>query len=438
MADGSEGRVEFLSSHSELESDGESVTVSRIRRPRANGTSKTERVPLIRSSSSESSSNRNEFDDPEFASLVREIESAIDQGIVPERIYQGTSGSYFAKNRKRKTVGVFKPKDEEPYGHLNPKWIKWLHKLFLPCCFGRSCIVPNQGYLSEAGASLVDEKLQLNVVPKTKVVYLAAETFHYRFADRMTIRLRRYATEQWPGGIGQIISRDLPLKVGSLQTFVKDCKSAGEQLEAFAAHPLPPHMEKKLQLQFERLVVLDYIIRNTDRGKDNWLIHYKKLDEEEESEKTGELQTLSLADEREEKIQIAAIDNGLAFPFKHPDEWRAYPFLWAELPMAKVPFSSEISCVLLEKLKDDVWMQDLVHDLGNLFKRDKGFDNRTFEKQMSVLRGQVLNLTRALEKQLSPWDLANMHPNIVETVKLGRTHRFMQKFRNQSPFFKDC
>jgi phosphatidylinositol 4-kinase type 2 len=64
---------------------------------------------------------------------------------------------------------VFKPKDEEPYGHLNPKWIKWLHKLFLPCCFGRSCIVPNQGYLSEAGASLVDDKLQLGVVPKTKV-----------------------------------------------------------------------------------------------------------------------------------------------------------------------------------------------------------------------------------------------------------------------------
>ena len=29
--------------------------------------------------------------------------------------------------------------------------------------------MPNQGYLSEAGASLVDTKLKLNVVPKTKV-----------------------------------------------------------------------------------------------------------------------------------------------------------------------------------------------------------------------------------------------------------------------------
>lgn len=69
----------------------------------------------------------------------------------------------------QKVIGVFKPKDEEPYGQLNPKWTKWMHKLCCPCCFGRSCLVPNQGYLSEAGASLVDSKLQLNIVPKTKV-----------------------------------------------------------------------------------------------------------------------------------------------------------------------------------------------------------------------------------------------------------------------------
>lgn len=69
----------------------------------------------------------------------------------------------------QKKIGVFKPKDEEPYGHLNPKWTKWCHKICCPCCFGRNCLIPNQGYLSEAGASLVDLKLGLNVVPKTKV-----------------------------------------------------------------------------------------------------------------------------------------------------------------------------------------------------------------------------------------------------------------------------
>lgn len=42
-------------------------------------------------------------------------------------------------------------------------------QLCCPCCFGRGCLLPNQGYLSEAAASLVDTKLGLGVVPKTKV-----------------------------------------------------------------------------------------------------------------------------------------------------------------------------------------------------------------------------------------------------------------------------
>uniref|UniRef100_A0ACB8FAM9 Phosphatidylinositol 4-kinase type 2-alpha n=1 Tax=Sphaerodactylus townsendi TaxID=933632 RepID=A0ACB8FAM9_9SAUR len=128
---------------------------------------------------------RNEFpDDPEFAEVVRLAELASERGIYPERISQGSSGSYFVKDPQGKIIGVFKPKNEEPYGQLNPKWTKWLQKLCCPCCFGRDCLVLNQGYLSEAGASLVDQKLELNIVPRTRVVYLASETFNYSFIDR--------------------------------------------------------------------------------------------------------------------------------------------------------------------------------------------------------------------------------------------------------------
>lgn len=70
----------------------------------------------------------NQFpDDPHFSDLVYSAEIAIDAGIYPERIYQGSSGSYFVKNPANKVVAVFKPKDEEPYGRLNPKWTKWIH-----------------------------------------------------------------------------------------------------------------------------------------------------------------------------------------------------------------------------------------------------------------------------------------------------------------------
>ena len=42
----------------------------------------------------------NHFDDPEFTAIIHSAEQAIDVGILPERIYQGSSGSYFVKDKE--------------------------------------------------------------------------------------------------------------------------------------------------------------------------------------------------------------------------------------------------------------------------------------------------------------------------------------------------
>ena len=67
-------------------------------------------------------------------------------------------------------------------------------------------------------------------------------------------------------------------------------------------------------------------------------------------------------------IELAAIDNGLAFPFKHPDSWRTYPYHWAWLPHAKLPFSKRIKDLILPKLSEMNFVQDLCDELYNLFK----------------------------------------------------------------------
>lgn len=41
------------------------------------------------------------LDDPEFADIVLKAEQAIEFGVFPERISQGSSGSYFVKDPKR-------------------------------------------------------------------------------------------------------------------------------------------------------------------------------------------------------------------------------------------------------------------------------------------------------------------------------------------------
>lgn len=74
----------------------------------------------------------------EFDQVVDSVRTAIDQGMHPSMITQGSSGSYFARNTDGKIVGVFKPKDEEPYAAGNPKWNKWIHRNLFPCFFGRA------------------------------------------------------------------------------------------------------------------------------------------------------------------------------------------------------------------------------------------------------------------------------------------------------------
>ncbi|XP_034628533.1 phosphatidylinositol 4-kinase type 2-beta isoform X1 [Trachemys scripta elegans] len=423
------------------EEDGEEeplLGASATRRSRRAGAS-WDRETRIAAGTVGSTAEMNLFlDDPEFAEIVLRTEQAIECGVFPERISQGSSGSYFVKDPKGKTIGVFKPKSEEPYGHLNPKWTKYFHKICCPCCFGRGCLVPNQGYLSETGACLVDTKLGLGVVPKTKVVWLVSETFNYSAIDRAKSRGKKYALEKVPK-VGKKFHRiGLPPKVGSFQLFVEGYKEAEYWLRKFETDPLPENTRKQFQSQFERLVVLDYVIRNTDRGNDNWLVRYEKQDDDIDLSDKDIQWTTS----KEPVIKIAAIDNGLAFPFKHPDEWRAYPFHWAWLSQAKVPFSQETRDLILPRISDMNFVQDLCEDLYELFKTDKGFDKATFENQMSVMRGQILNLTQALKDGRSPIQLVQMPRVVVERSSTGSQGRivhlsnaFTQTFHSRKPFF---
>jgi phosphatidylinositol 4-kinase type 2 len=223
--------------------------------------------------------------------------------------------------------------------------------------------------------------------------------------------------------------------------FVDGYKDADYWLRRFEVEPLPSRMAQKFQLQFERLVVLDYIIRNTDRGNDNWLIKYEHPTISNgngpvELTETTEWNLVQLPE-----ISIAAIDNGLAFPYKHPDSWRAYPYHWAWLPQAKVPFSKETKDLVLPLLADMNFVQDLCDDLYLLFKQDKGFDRSLYERQMSVVRGQILNLTQALKDGKSPVQLVQMPAVVVERSQSQQTSRFFnftQRFQDKSPFFSWC
>lgn len=330
----------------------------------------------------------------QFDDIVEGVRVAIDQGTHPILITQGSSGSYFARNPQGKVVGVFKPKDEEPYASRNPKWTKWIHRNLFPFFFGRACLIPNLSYVSEAAAYVLDTQLRTNLVPYTEVVELTSKSFHYDFWDR-----RAYYRKRKP----------FPMKPGSFQVFLKgfkdaniflkehpwpdqhasnlrgtqrkkkrrwaeECRPSGPQSddeydeEAQPGSANQPHSQRRefwtdalqqsFREQLEKLVILDYIMRNTDRGLDNWMIRIDQKTQEasivaeppqmeggsdsdqdhepssytrqsmSESDPYGRREPMMTASSRSStpmhkgptpSVSIGAIDNSLSWPWKHPD-----------------------------------------------------------------------------------------------------------------------
>ena len=322
----------------------------------------------------------------EFEEIVESVRVAIELGVHPKLISQGSSGSYFAKNSDGKTVAVFKPKDEEPYASRNPKWTKWIHRNLLPCFFGRAMLIPNLSYISEAAAYVLDMQLRTNLVPYTDVISLSSQSFFYDFWDR-----RQYYRKKKP----------LPEKLGSFQVFLRgykdatvflrenpwpdqhtsslreapsrkktkwtdNCRPSGPPSEdeydddadtsPEAANHRQVFWTETLQQSFreelEKLVILDYIMRNTDRGLDNWMIridekaqqasivldapnrndspapgpgHVKDangITEEPYMRREQMSASSRSADDSHGSgsvVRLGAIDNSLSWPWKHPD-----------------------------------------------------------------------------------------------------------------------
>ncbi|KAK3671564.1 Phosphatidylinositol 4-kinase LSB6 [Recurvomyces mirabilis] len=396
----------------------------------------------------------------EFDDMVESVRTAIELNVHPLLISQGSSGSYFARNSGGKVLGVFKPKDEEPYANKNPKWTKWIHRNLFPFAFGRAMLIPNLSYVSEAAAYVLDCQLRTGLVPYTDVVGLSSKSFHYDYFER-----RGYYRK----------GKALPEKLGSFQVFLKGYKGATEFLRE---HPWPDQsvdaavearrrrrrkkrktwaescrpgsaeaidvesedevsglagreqnntrrgefwseeLQQSFREELEKLVILDYIMRNTDRGTDNWMI---KIDREtqqaqlvvepptEDADKdsgykrrTENMTTSSTKSSANAAVpHIGAIDNSLSWPWKHPDAWRSYPFGWLFLPVSLIgrPFSAKTRSHFLPLLCSKDWWTSTVVQLRRCFEKDADFQEKMFARQIAVMKGQAWNVVECLKEE---------------------------------------
>jgi phosphatidylinositol 4-kinase type 2 len=408
----------------------------------------------------------------QFDAIVESVNIAIEQGIHPKMISQGSSGSYFARNSEGKTVGVFKPKDEEPYAAGNPKWNKWIHRNLFPCFFGRACLIPNLSYVSEAAAYTLDCQLRTNLVPYTDIVHLSSKSFHYDYwARRQFYRKRKpfppkpgsfqvflqgfsdanvfLRKHPWPDQLnGQFRPSDAPKRKAPWHD---PCRPSGVESEdedsgppAASAEELARRrffwtdaLQKSFREELEKLVILDYIMRNTDRGLDNWMIkvdwesqkasivsdppQMPGISEEEPeapravpansgatvAEGSGSqayrqqqpMRTQSAAQPTGPVISLGAIDNSLSWPWKHPDAWRSFPFGWLFLPVTLIgqPFSQATRDHFLPLLTSKQWWSETQLALRKVFSQDVDFQEGMFARQIAVMKGQAWNVVETLK-----------------------------------------
>lgn len=388
-------------------------------------------------------------DQEEFLSLTEDCQSQIEKENKKEkidsaqRISAGSSGSYFIKNSSNIIVGVFKPHDEEPYGNLNPKWTKWLHRRLCPCFFGRKFLSPATGYISEAAASTVDTFFDLGMVPTTQIIHLKSQSFQYSIWQRCDRAIKMGSAAAY--GSDEIFP--FPSKLGSFQLHVKGFEESYKVLQRMEdMRPLEKCLRQAFQEEFEKMVILDYLIRNTDRSSDNWMIHLSyenilsttsninstqstinlhptpatQVIEARDFKKSLYYDDLAMKRHKfksetdlkhnpnpnlKPRIKIACIDHGLAFPFYHPNDWRSYRYDWQSLPEAKIPFSPQIQHKMLSFLKNEETIQNLIGNLEIVFSIDATFDPFLFKRQMAVMRGQIHNLCLSLEREESPSEL---------------------------------
>lgn len=239
------------------------------------------------------------------------------------------------------------------------------------------------------------------------MAWLSSPTFNYTRIDRSNLKAKRLITKSIPNAVCKKIRCELPPKVGSYQKFVKDYINPTIILNKMTDDILQTNFGKLFLYEFQKLTIFDYFIRNTDRGNDNWLIKLKNIDIFDSPELFNNVE--------DDIISLAAIDNGLAFPFKHPDSWRSYPFLWAWLPCAKYPFTDSIKEIFLSKLSNLEAIEDLVWRLKALFSIDKGFSEERFCDQMAVMKGQIYNICNALRNNMSPIEMVKQNPIYIRS-----------------------
>lgn len=265
--------------------------------------------------------------DKQLSRLQRRIEKVkLGQklGVSLQPISQGASGSYFARDYKMKTVGVFKPGNEETSVYTPKLQYRILYAIGnLFGMVNKSTFWPGSGYQSEAMSSKLADHLNLSILPHSQIIQLESEQF---------VSAKQAGVKT--------------LEAGSFQIFEKNTTTAMDRFNlphgmfhSLYVSSAKEKVEQEVSLpDFEAMAIVDGLTLNKDRHYGNWLV------------KNG-----GRADGTH---PIVLIDHQYGFPLVNPprsySNYRAKQNLWRKMPQSQHKFSPELKEKIQREMKGEV------------------------------------------------------------------------------------
>lgn len=212
---------------------------------------------------------------------IIEASLALKQGIKPEMLAAGVSGSYLLRDRLKRPLGIFKPAEQEPGQKGNPRHLEATSVKKLLNAFK---IESGTSYLRERAVYLLDHEHFAGVPKTTK-----AHFFRTYFGQGPNAQFH-----------------------GSFQQFVPECD------HAWAYHRILPKyfssakdVDKIPDHEIHKIAILDIRTLNCDRHMQNFLV--------------------------DSDFRIHPIDHGYALP----GDASSIRFNWMSFPQSKTRFSPE-------------------------------------------------------------------------------------------------
>lgn len=313
---------------------------------------------------------------------VDKVRLALKLGVPMLPIRKGSSGSYLARDRKYKIMGVFKPASKESLGGKSPKFGTKLKNLIRKIFKINpiTSIRPREGYISEVSMSYLSQHLKFSTVPLSKVVHLRT--------------------------LCEKKGKDV-VEVGSFQLFLPNTEPGKKAFKIrLGCIPLVSkfltkidfcfHRKRVLRMvspfEFQQMAALDFISNNADRHFDNILVEKQN---------------------RSPVRRMHLIDNQLAFPWRNPPKgdffYKLHQFEWELLPQAKNPFSPKMKRHLEEYLTGQHF-ENLVKGIKAIYQSEgKEFDGVVKGSSQEIaLRERVAVLLKFLKTNRPIRELAKL------------------------------